>query len=534
MVTLIVAFLAIIITFVLFAAVASRIPARLRPPVAALIFFAVGGMLFLSSVTYVGPDKLGVVILNVGTRSLPADKIIATSGEKGPQARVLAPGWHAFLWPVIYNVEVSPLVEVKENEVGLITTTDGKPLPDRVVFAPEWPETAFEDMLDAEKFLTTGGGFKGPQTTVLTPGKYRLNPKLYTVEKAPITNVEKATVAVIKSNVGGAPTSEIAAGEVRLVERGERGIWREPVEPQKLYLNTRAYEVTPISTAKRVIRYVMHTESGGSEAAEEREIIVRSSDGFTFPVDVRIEYEIRPQDASLVVAHIGGDDERLRGPFGSAVRAIFRNGAETVKALDYVKQRSQQERMATERLAAEMRKIGVTITAVRIGNVGDEKTLGELLKTQTSREIALQEQLTFQEQQRAAEQKKALSRTTQEAEEEKRLATAQYEVKIADQTKERRILEAQAEAEAIRIRADAQAKAFAAIASEIGQANAALLEMLKIVGEKAIQITPRVLITGRSAGDSADAPESAALMGTMLDYMLNREEPPRPAPKPTP
>jgi uncharacterized membrane protein YqiK len=147
-------------------------------------------------------------------------------------------------------------------------------------------------------------------------------------------------------------------------------------------------------------------------------------------------------------------------------------------------------------LKTEMSKKGVTITAVRIGDVGNEQTLGSLLKTQTDREIALQEQETFKEQQRAAEQKKQLTKTEQEAEEEKRLATAAYAVQIAEKDKEKQIIAASAEAEAVKIKADAQANAYKLIAEQIGSGNAALVELLKIVGE------------------------TTALIGTMLDTMM--------------
>ncbi|MCZ6708684.1 MAG: hypothetical protein O7A71_12130, partial [Chloroflexi bacterium] len=143
--------------------------------------------------------------------------------------------------------------------------------------------------------------------------------------------------------------------------------------------------------------------------------------------------------------------------------------------------------------------------------------------TQTDRQIADQEVKTFQQQQLAAEQKKALTRTEQEAEEERRLATATYEVQIAEQQKQRRIIEAVAEAEAIRIKAEAQAEAYRVVAAQIGPANAALLELLKIVGEAGINITPRVMVAGQSNGSSQSS-ETTALIGTMLDTMLSRED----------
>jgi uncharacterized membrane protein YqiK len=489
--------------------------------IAALLVFAASIM--LSSVRYVGDDKTGIVVKNALGPKLPPGKIIATEGEMGPQAEALPPGWHFWYWPVIYDVEKARVISIGEGEVGLIATTDGQPLTPGEIYAPEWSPEAFKGMLDAEYFLGEGGGYKGPQASVLTPGDHRLNTRLYQVEIVPVTNIEQATVGVVKSNVGEIVTG---ATETDLVERGQRGIWRQPLLPQKYYLHTKAYEVTVVSTEAQVVRYTKAAQAG-----EENEITVRSSDGFTFPVDVRIEYEIKPQDASLVVARFRGEVERLRSRLNSAVRAIFRNNAETVKALDYVQQRSQQESQSLAMLADEMIKVGLTITAVRIGDVGDEQTLGTLLKTQTDREIALQEQLTFQEQQRAAEQKKALTRTEQEAEEERRLATARYEVQIAEQDKERRIIEAGAEAEAIRIQAEAQAEAYRVVAEQIGPGNAALVELLKIVGERGINITPRVMVVGGANGGAqgAEATETTALIGTMLDTMLSREPVAEPA-----
>lgn len=247
--------------------------------------------------------------------------------------------------------------------------------------------------------------------------------------------------------------------------------------------------------------------------------MVRTSDGFTFPVDVRVEYEIHPNDAPLLVATVGDDQEGLRTVMNSVVRAIFRNNAEDVKALNYVQQRSRQESQSLQMLQEEMNKIGVSVTGVRIGDVGNEQTLGSLLKTQTDREIALQEQETFREQQRAAEQKKELTRTEQEAEEEKRLATAAYAVQIAEKDKEKQVIAAEAEAEAVKIKADAQANAYKLIAEQIGSGNAALVELLKIVGEQGIQITPRVMVVGQGGQAGKDG-ETTALIGTMLDTMM--------------
>jgi uncharacterized membrane protein YqiK len=474
----------------------------------------------LASFRYVGEDQIGVVTKNIGFASLPPGKIIATEGEKGPQARILPPGWHPWYWPFIYDIEFDQVIKIPAGSVGLLTASDGKPLPRDTSYAPEWNEDEEGRIAqDAEYFLTEGGGYKGPQTSVLKPGSYRINPKLFQIETVPVTTIQKATVGVVKSNVGSRATEEeqaANAGATRhLVARGERGIWRVPLLEGQEYLNTNAYEVTKISTKKHIVLYTAR-QAPRADVDEESEIMVRTSDGFTFPVDVRVEFEIHPDDAPLLVATVGDDKEGLRTVMDSAVRAIFRNNAESVKALDYVKQRSHQESQSETMLRDELKNIGVTITAVRIGDVGNEETLGALLKTQTDREIALQEQETFNEQQRAAEQKKLLTKAEQEAEEEKRLATAAYAVKIAEQEKEKQVIAAQAEAQAVELKATAQANAYKQIAEQIGSNNAAMVELLKIVGEGRIEITPRVMVTGGATGEG----QAAALIGTMLNLMV--------------
>ena len=245
---------------------------------------------------------------------------------------------------------------------------------------------------------------------------------------------------------------------------------------------------------------------------------VRSSDGFTFPVDIRVTYQIDRENAPRVVATLGDDAMVLSKLVTPSVRAIFRNNAEKVKALDYVQQRSIQEQQSNILLKDELAKYGVTLLAVRIGDVGNQETLGALLKTQTDREIALQEQKTFEEQQRAAEKEKALTRTKQETEEEKRLATAAYGVKVADEEKKKIIIQAEAEAEQVKLLAEAKSQAYKLLTGSIGQDNAALIEIIKLVAENNIRITPEVMAGGASSAD--------ALMGTMLKGMLGKDTTP--------
>lgn len=521
--------ISIIIGLILAGLIASAVPragraARGPLVAAALLVFLVG--VALSSMRYVSADRVGIVSKNAFGPSLSKGRIIATSGEMGVQAEVLYPGWKFWYWPVLYDVDLVPLTSIDEGHVGLVESVDGRPLSEGQVFADEMRLSEFERMItDPVYFLGEGRGQKGPQTSVLTPGQYRLNTRLFKVEQVAQTTVKPGTVAVLKSNVGDPPTTRLEVpGEedeaVFLAAPGQKGVRQDPLPPGAYPLNPKAFEVHTVSTERRVANYTASERSGESLGA----ITVKSRDGFNFPVDVRVVYYIRDEDAPRVVALLGGDNQNLQHLLTSRVRSIFRDNAESVSALDYINQRSQQAEKSAEMLRRVMAPYGVSIESIDIGDVGgDDLELGKLLETQRLRKLAKEEELTFQAQQLAAEQEKQLRRIQQEAEEERRLATATYDVQIAEQQKQRQIIGAEAEAEAISIRAKAQADAFRQIAQQIGSGNAALLEILEIVGNNSINITPRVMVSNGSGKGEASG-ETTALIGTMLDTMIARDE----------
>ena len=77
----------------------------------------------------------------------------------------------------------------------------------------------------------------------------------------------------------------------RLVEVGQRGIWKKPLGEGQYYLHTKAYEVTMIDTRQATISYTPEKDKPGTAEAISP-MTVRSIDGFTFPVDIRVTYQI--------------------------------------------------------------------------------------------------------------------------------------------------------------------------------------------------------------------------------------------------
>jgi len=481
--------------------------------VGSMILLVVLGIFFilvLTSVVTIGGDELGVVEKKLFGGDLPEGRVLAVNGENGIQAQTLPPGWHV-KWKWIYNVRKIKWTQVKEGYVGLVTAKDGRSLPPNTIYAPEWEDP---DRMagDTKYFLTEGNGYKGPQLSVLKPGNYRINTELFNIVQVPIVDVKTGMVAVVKSNVG-----ETITTEKRLVEVGQRGIWNKPWREGQFYANTNAYEVTMIDTRQVKVSYTAEVELGERGKSQPIEPIeVKTKDGYSFPVEVRLIYRIEGKNAPMVVSEIGSDEMILDKLVTPKVRSIFVNNAEKVKALDYIQLRSVQEEQSASMLKEELASYGITVLEISIGTVGDEKSLGALLKTQTDREIALQQQATFEVQRQAAEIEKDLKKTMQEAEEEIRLATAVYAVKVADEEKKQILIQAEAEAAKIKVIAQAKAEAYRLIVEAIGQENAALIEIMKLVAENNIKITPEVMVGGSSKDGMTDA-----LMGTIMREKLS-------------
>jgi regulator of protease activity HflC (stomatin/prohibitin superfamily) len=488
--------------------------------VASMLFIVAIALVALSTAIYVDDDKGGIVIRKFGP-DLPSDRVVAANGEKGPQATVLGPGWHFGYWPWLYDLTLVPTVTIPQGSLGIVSALDGMPLPANQVYAPVF--APLERLLDGSHFLKEGKGFRGPQLAVLTPGRYRYNPRLFDIQPRPMLTVDAGEVAVIKSNTGE-PYKPTAGDDVEVVNGtaltpdGFRGIWRTPKLPGQYYLHPDAYSVIKVKTTNRTYVY----------QDKHWQIRVRSKDGFTFPVDVRVSVSISSVDAPHLVALLGNPDQVMKDDQEDeeisvmearmilpVIRAVFRNVAETMNALQFVNSRSVVESDATAAVRAELARNRITTEGVFVGNIElDETEAGKvLLATQTDREVALNQQATFKEKEAAEEARARFVLAQEEAEQQKNLASAKYKVLVAEQEAKAREASALGEARAITITGEARKTAYEMVAQTIGADGVTLLESLKLVAEGNIQITPQVMVSGgASSGD--------ALSGTMLARLL--------------
>lgn len=321
-----------------------------------------------TSFVFVPDGHLGHLFRVYGGGSLTEGRIVAANGENGPQAEVFTPGFHIRpLLNVIYTVDTSKEeVTIPQGKVGVLTARDGAPLRSGQAFADPFPPKYGYQMLDATTFLGNGGQ-RGPQLTVLTPGKWRINRYLWDFAEADAKEVKAGFVGVVKSNVHAdidfgtlkaikpekcdlLANREASAGrlEAPIVPVGCIGVWKDALQPGKYYFPPEAFLITEIDTRAQVWTYAGgYTRSNIALTVDSKGDIVQTRteenvpvnkdnadravfvkmEGWDVPLELRIVAQVSPAEASCVVAGVGtlkDVEDRVLTP---SIRAITRDVA---------------------------------------------------------------------------------------------------------------------------------------------------------------------------------------------------------------
>jgi hypothetical protein len=319
--------------------------------------------MLLTSFVIVPDGYLGLLFRNYGGGSLREGRIVAVDGENGPQAEILAPGFH-FRWLVnaIYTIDAnSTEVSIPTDKVGVLIARDGAPLRPGQAFADPFPVDMGYRMLDAVTFMRNGGQ-RGPQLTVLTPGKYRLNRYLWDYSERPATELEAGFVGVVRSNVHAdvdfgtlrtskPDTCDVVVNKDASVERleapivpvGCTGFWDKPLQPGKYYFNPDAFSVKKIDTRAQLwtlaggykranISLIVDTKGNVTQTQSETNVpedganvdraIIVKVEGWDVPLELRVVAQVSPSQAACVVANFGGLRELEQRVLAPLIRAI--------------------------------------------------------------------------------------------------------------------------------------------------------------------------------------------------------------------
>jgi hypothetical protein len=538
------------------------------------IVFLVVALICLAATSYVHVEADEIAVLNkiYGTSSLPGEHIIATDGEKGPQAEILTPGWHPwFLVNVIYQVENKKVVSIPSGKYGFLVAKDGVPLRPDQFLADAFGAGHELDMLDARYFLIQGGQ-RGPQTTILTPGTYRLNTYLWDVTLKDATDVAEGSVGVAKSNVidsvhFGNLTAEKpssceqktvstnASGEALqakepksdegrlvaiLVPVGCIGVWEKALQPGRYYVNEAAYRVTMMSTRVQTWefkggykkRYIdLSLDQAGNLTQSQRSEEIKKPDnaadpavapfveGWLVPLELRVLAQVTPDNAPFVVASVGTLAEIENNIMVPTIRSIVRNvvGAQGRHVLDLADNRAQLEHAVEDAIRPEGLRAGIVIKEVKFG---DPALPPELLVSRLRQQLADQLQVTYQQEQKAQTQRIETEKARATAEQQHQLVEALIGVQVAEQNKNA----AKLRGEGQKLELEEVAQGQRAQADVLGQDRVLTItlvqQLLKAVEEKPEivsligRLVPQTVVSTGGQGTGVDS--AAAILGALI------------------
>lgn len=543
------------------------------------------GLWAIASTSYIHVGDQEIVQLKkiYGLSSLTGEHIIATDGQKGPQAQIVTPGWHPwFLVNVLYDVEHVSIVHIGSDEYGFLTALDGVPLRPDQFLADQFPAGQETDMLDAEYFLKHGGQ-RGPQSSIVPPGNWRINTFLWKIQTKKAVDIPIGEVGVVKSNFVGAvhfgtvesskpdnctqkTVSTNTKGEAIttdkamvavdpgkltaiLVPLGCIGVWEKPLQPGRYYVNDNAYTITHISTRvqtwefkggynKRFIDLTLD-QAGNLQQKERSEVVPKPDDaadraviprieGWEVPQELRVLAQVTPDNAPFVVASVGGLREIENNVMVPTIRSIVRNvlGAEGRSVLDLADKRSEMEHLVEEAIRPEGLRAGIVIKEVKFG---DPALPPELLVSRLRQQLAGQLQETYKQEKIAQETRIDTEKARATAEQQSKLVSAQIGVQTSEQ-----------DAKAAKLRGEGQkneleqiAQGQAAQAQVLGQDRVLTItlveKLLKTVESRPEivgmigRLVPQTVVT--TGGDSFTG--GLATLGTILQAGKN-ENPPAP------
>jgi uncharacterized membrane protein YqiK len=482
--------------------------------------------------------EIGLVVANDG-QAIPPERILGkitdcdhfqdakrflqNGGEKGRQAGILTAGTYRInlaLFQVITAENSTKhgmmpqqlhVYQVATDQVGIVTTLDGHPIAKGEIAARNVEgHNNFQNIKD---FMAVDGQ-RGLQEQILLSGSWNLNPWFARVEQVPMTEVPIGHVGVVISYVGEAhvDVSGAAFKHGDLVQEGHKGVWVTPLLPGKHPVNTRVMKVDLVPTTNIVLNWANRTESHKWDQ-NLSSITVRSKDGFAFNLDVAQIIHVAATEAPKVISRVGNMQNLVDHVLEPTIGNYFRNSAQDHTVLDFLADRSERQKAAAEHIREGLAAYDVEAIDTLIGDITPPASL---MQTQTDRKIADEQKRTYEIQEAAQKQRQLLVRETAMADIQNDIVKSEQGVRISEMEAAQAVKKAGGEAEAVKLRALGEAEALRQVGfakaetynvgvQSLGGANYTLLQLMQMIAEKNVRITPDVLVAGEKGGTLLDA-----------------------------
>ncbi len=424
-----------------------------------------------------------------------ARKFLTNSGQKGPQRKVLREGTYAInttQFAVItddrvYGHALSPqeqavldgmkqtisdrggfapvILAADQDLVGIVTVHDGPSLPPGEIIAPEVgtdlrnPATFHNNFQEPEKFLKAGG-MRGRQLQVVLEGTWYINRLFATVESVPKIVIPVGNVGVVIFYTGP-QTGDVSGAQYRhgeLVLNGSRGVWQDPLLPGKYGFNTYAGKIEVIPTVNFILKWV-RGESGALKLDENlSEISLITKDAFEPTLPLSVVMHIDYKKAPMIIQRFGDVKKLVEQTLDPMVSAFFKNIAQKMTLIELLQNRAAIQEESANEMKAKFEGYSLELQEVLIGTprapVGDQ-TIENILIQLRSRQVAREQVETYQEQEKAATQERALNEAKATAAAQTALTQSLIQVKVQENEGSAALARAQKDAETVKVTAAA-------------------------------------------------------------------------------
>lgn len=480
---------------------------------------------------------------------------LANGGQRGKQVGYLNNGVYR-INPFLFEIAISDITYIEDGNVGVITALDGVPLDQSAIAGKVFKD--HNNYQDFDKFLASGGQ-RGLQEQVIQAGNYSLNPWAIEVEKVPMTSIPIGHVGVIISYVGeeGKDLTGDGFKHGNIVKKGEKGVCISPLDPGKYAINPYTHKIEVVPTTNLVLNWAnARTESHNLDKGLST-ITVRSKDGFPFNLDVSQIIHVPSNEAPKVIARFGSMSNLVSQVLEPTIGNYFRNSAQDRDVIEFLTSRQSRQNAAKESISKVLEEYNVHAVDTLIGDITPPESL---MKTLTDRKIAQEEEVTFETQRKAQDQRKTLESAKALADMQGKMVAAQQSVEISQREAEASVKKSEGEAKALELKSQAQANSRkmiaeaeatqikltgAAEASKIeaigkataeayekqvkamGADNFGKLKVTEMIGTNGIKIIPDILIQG----DGGSNGPISGLLG--MELLKQIQENKKPEVKPT-
>jgi uncharacterized membrane protein YqiK len=424
-----------------------------------------------------------------------ARKFLENGGQKGPQRKVLREGTYAInttQFAIITDERVYghalsrqeqgvldgmkqtiadrdgfvPVILAADQDlVGIVTVHDGPSLPPGEIIAPEVgtdlndAETFHNNFQEPEKFLRAGGR-RGRQLQVVVEGTWYINRLFATVEAVAKSVIPVGNVGVVVFYAG--PKADDVSGALyrhgEMVPNGSRGVWKDPLLPGKYAFNTYAGKIEIIPTVNFILKWV-RGEVGALKLDENlSEISLITKDAFEPTLPLSVVMHIDYQKAPMIIQRFGDVKKLVEQTLDPMVSAFFKNIAQKMTLIELLQNRAAIQEESGNEMKARFAAYSLEMQEVLIGTprapAGDS-TIENILNQLRVRQVAREQVETYQEQERAAVQERALNEAKATAAAQSALTQSLIQIRVQENEGAAAYARAQKDAETVKVTAAA-------------------------------------------------------------------------------